>query len=153
MAYILMNYFSNLLVNFLQQVIELVDLDIGSAKSSRTSDLPEFGGLDPNTMFWERTMFVEGVIYKLKTVCTTGYEGKGLDVEFFKYLITNARMIERITICFDDCCTWKAAAATVCLLSLASASVNLSITLKPGKEYLAKVGGSFGDWISSLRLN
>ncbi|KAK7324459.1 hypothetical protein VNO77_28019 [Canavalia gladiata] len=138
----------NLKIN--NKVIEHVKIAIGSEENhtSQAGHLPY-----PNTMFWERAMFGECVTYKLKTVHINGYKGKGLDMEFFRYLIMNGRMIKKITIWFDDDCTWIGAARTVCLLSLARASMSLSITLKPGKDYMAKVGGSLGNWVSSLKLN
>ncbi|KAJ1436929.1 Leucine-rich repeat domain superfamily [Sesbania bispinosa] len=42
--------------------------------------------------------------------------------------------------------------ATVCFPSYPKASTNLSIILKPGKKYMERVGGSFEEWVSTLRL-
>lgn len=106
----------------------------------------------PNSFFWHRRELCECITHQMKTVCITGYKGKDLEVEFVKYIITNAGTMQRITIWFVDDCTWEEATATVCLLSYPKASANLSITLKPGMEYLAKVGGSFENWISTLRV-
>jgi hypothetical protein len=135
---------------FFQQVIDNVETNyIGS--SNLSLDAPIL--LYPNTMFWEMTPFGKSVSNKLKKVHITGYKGKGLDMEFFKCLIRNGRNINSITICFDDNCTWKGAVGTLCLRSLTRASENVCITLKPRKEYMARVGGSMGTWISSLKLN
>lgn len=101
-------------------------------------------------LFWQRREPCECINNQLKTLCIRGYTGKALEVEFVKYIITNAETMKRITIWFVDNCTWEEAIATLCLLSFPKASATLSITLKPGKEYLAKVGGSFEMWISTL---
>ncbi|KAJ1437915.1 F-box-like domain superfamily [Sesbania bispinosa] len=77
---------------------------------------------------------------------------KELEVEFVKYIITNAGAMERITIWFADVCLWDEVIATACLLSYPKASTNLSIILKPGKKYMESVGGSFEEWVSTLRL-
>ena len=88
---------------------------------------------------------------KLKRVHIKGFKGKELEVGFVKYLITMSTWMENITISFDDECAWQDATATACLLSYPKSSANLSITLEPGKDYLASVGGSFQTWISTLQ--
>ncbi|KAJ1403664.1 FBD protein [Sesbania bispinosa] len=60
--------------------------------------------------------------------------------------------MERITIWFANVCLWDEVIATVCLLSYPKATTNLSIILKPRKKCMERVGGSFEEWVSSLRL-
>lgn len=88
--------------------------------------------------------------HSLKSLCIKGYTGKGYEIEFVKCIITNARDIETITLWFVDDCSWDEAIATQILLSFPKASSKLFIDLKPGTEYIRKVGGSFQMWIRTL---
>ncbi|KAJ1406668.1 Leucine-rich repeat domain superfamily [Sesbania bispinosa] len=106
----------------------------------------------PKMLFWQRRELCECINHQLKTLYIKGFTGKEFEVEFVKYIITNAGAMERITIWFADVCLWDEVIATVCLLSYPNASTKLSIILKPGKKYMERIGGSFEEWVSSLRL-
>ncbi|KAJ1403665.1 F-box-like domain superfamily [Sesbania bispinosa] len=106
----------------------------------------------PKLLFWQRRELCECINHQLKTLHIKGFTGKEFEVEFVKYIITNAEAMERITVWFADVCFWEEVIATVCLLSYPKASANLSIILKPGTKYLERVGGGFEEWLSTLRL-
>ncbi|KAJ1388089.1 F-box-like domain superfamily [Sesbania bispinosa] len=104
----------------------------------------------PKLLFWQRRELCECINHK--TLYLKGFTGKEFEVEFVKYIITNAGAMERITIWFADVCLWDEVIATVCLLSYPKASTNLSIILKPGKKNMERVGGRFEEWVSTLRV-
>ncbi|KAJ1427435.1 F-box-like domain superfamily [Sesbania bispinosa] len=104
----------------------------------------------PELLFWQRREVCECINHKLKTLYIREFTGKELEVEFVKYIITNAGTMKRIFIWFADDCLWVEVVATLCLLSYPKASANLSITLKPGMKYNERVGGSFEKWVSTL---
>ena len=80
----------------------------------------------PTSMFWERRQLCNCIHQKLKYVNIKGFTGKAQVAEFAKYLITRAKMLNKITIvCLND--SMKVATD---LLSLPKASTNLSINLK-----------------------
>ncbi|KAJ1378962.1 F-box-like domain superfamily [Sesbania bispinosa] len=106
----------------------------------------------PKLLFWQIRELCECINHQLKTLYLKGFTGKEFEVEFVKYIITNAGAMERITIWFVDVCLWDEVITTMCLLSYPKASTNLSIILKPGKKYMERVGGSFEEWVSTLRL-
>ncbi|XP_027342969.1 putative F-box protein At1g67390 [Abrus precatorius] len=105
----------------------------------------------PKRLYWKRRELCECVENQLKTLCIRGFSGKGLEVEFLKYIITTSETIQKITVWFIDNCSWAEATETLCLLSFQKASKNLSIAINPGPSYMANVNGSFEQWVLSLR--
>lgn len=102
-----------------------------------------------NSMFWE-SRICDWISKGMKTICIKGFKGKALELKFVKYVITRAIMIEKIILCFDYDNTREGTTAPTTLLSLVKASTNVSITFKPGKVYISKVGGIMEDRVSSL---
>ncbi|RDY00230.1 F-box protein, partial [Mucuna pruriens] len=81
----------------------------------------------PNSIFWERPEILYNCInQKLKYAIIRGFTGKEQEVKFAKHLITNANVMERMSIICDSSIVDEASN----LLSLPRASVYLCITLK-----------------------
>ncbi|KAJ1410203.1 Leucine-rich repeat domain superfamily [Sesbania bispinosa] len=117
---------------------DLANHNVGAYDQNEDDCLPF-----PKILFWQRRELCESINHQLKTLYLKGFTGKEFEVEFVKYIITNAGAMEWITIWFVDVCLWDEVIATVCLLSYPKASTNLFIILKPGKKYMERVGGSF----------
>ena len=105
----------------------------------------------PGGLFWLKREPCRCVSHNLKNVCIKGYKGGELEFEFVKYLILNGGFMDNITIWFLNDCSWDEVVATACLRSYPKLSPKLSIDLKPGIEYIRKNGGSFDEWVRTLK--
>ncbi|KAH7859813.1 hypothetical protein Vadar_005782 [Vaccinium darrowii] len=105
----------------------------------------------PQHMFWERKEVVDSVTHQLRVIRIIGFRGKDLETSFASHLIRYATVMEELVIQCDDNCSREGAIATMGLLSLPRASINVRIVLKPGKAYVAKVGDHFGNWVLTLK--
>ncbi|KAJ7981939.1 F-box protein [Quillaja saponaria] len=88
----------------------------------------------PKSKFWERRELCDCVTHKLKSVCIRGFEWKKQELEFVKYLITGATLMERLTIICASGCSSEIVTATRDLLSLPRASIAVSIEVKTGSK-------------------
>ncbi|KAF8410979.1 hypothetical protein HHK36_003517 [Tetracentron sinense] len=89
--------------------------------------LPHF-----ETTYWDKGELFDSLSHHLRRVWIRGFRGHLHEMEFVKHLITKAPMIKRIMIQCHDKCSRDRAIATMDLLSIPRASIDVSIVLKPG---------------------
>ncbi|WRX28597.1 F-box domain - like 10 [Theobroma cacao] len=92
------------------------------------------------------------IMHSLNVVSINGFNGKERQLEFVRCLITKATVMKRMNICFIDSCSREGADATLELLLLPRSSINVSIVLKPGPEFVSsRNNANFETWISTLK--
>ncbi|KAJ7948840.1 F-box domain-containing protein/FBD domain-containing protein [Quillaja saponaria] len=101
----------------------------------------------PNILFWEKREYYDCVTHKLEFVCIIGFSGQVQEMEFAKHLITRGTKIKKLTIFFDDKCSFEGENTGLSLLSVPRASLDICIEFKPGKERASRKAGDPDDWI------
>ncbi|XP_077227583.1 F-box/FBD/LRR-repeat protein At1g13570-like [Tasmannia lanceolata] len=128
--------------------LHLQELDI---RMERQYSLPEpfySQGYMVYDELWQKEDSHDCVAFHLKIVRLRGFRGEYIQLEFARYLITNATMLKKMIIWCHDDCSKRGAEATRGLLSAPRASLDVHIVLEPGPRYLA---GDFEAWESTLR--
>ncbi|KAE9457960.1 hypothetical protein C3L33_10138, partial [Rhododendron williamsianum] len=105
----------------------------------------------PQHMFWALKERFDSISRQLRVVRIIGFRGKDLEISFVSYLIINATVMDELVIQCNNDCSRAGAIATMGLLSVPRASIDVRIVLKPGDDYLAKVGDDFGNWVLTLK--
>ncbi|KAK6229188.1 hypothetical protein SCA6_018139 [Theobroma cacao] len=106
----------------------------------------------PESKLWGKRELCDCITHSLNVVSINGFNGKQRQLEFVRHLIIKATVMKRMTICFDDSCSREGAEATLKLLLLPRSSINVSIVLKPGPEFVStRNGANFETWISTLK--
>ncbi|KAJ7948843.1 F-box protein [Quillaja saponaria] len=130
------NYLRNLEIT--ERVIKEKEAEYTSSKGCR---LPY-----PKSKFWERRELCDCVTHKLKSVCIRDFKGEKQELEFGKYLITRASVMERFTIFCARDCSVEGVTATRNLLSLPRASFGVSIEVKTEEAFPLEDDRSLRGW-------
>lgn len=102
-------------------------------------------------MFWALKERFDSISQQLRVIRIIGFRGKDLEISFVSYLIVNATGMDELVIQCNNDCSRAGAIATMGLLSVPRASIDVRIVLKPGDDYLTKVGDDFGNWVLTLK--
>ncbi|KAK9269715.1 hypothetical protein L1049_001493 [Liquidambar formosana] len=131
----------------LQKLYITIEVDNDAELDPADSPLPY-----PEFAFWDKRELYDSISHKLRVVWIIGFRGKEREIRFVSYLISKAPMMETLVISCDDVWSREGAIATKGLLSLPRASLDVSIVLRPGKNYVANdVSDDFENWISTLK--
>ncbi|OIS99006.1 hypothetical protein A4A49_62643, partial [Nicotiana attenuata] len=79
--------------------------------------------------FWESKELVDCLTHHLRLVRISGFTGKEREIRLVINIIKNASVLQKLEIQCSDGCLTLGAAATLGLLSVPRASVNVSIVL------------------------
>ncbi|EOY13625.1 F-box and Leucine Rich Repeat domains containing protein [Theobroma cacao] len=134
--------------------LELNILNMDSKLKGATSDhgTQNYSLPYSESMLWDKGELCDYIMHSLNVVSINGFNGKERQLEFVRCLITKATVMKRMNICFIDSCSREGADATLELLLLPRCSINVSIVLKPGPEFVSsRNNANFETWISTLK--
>ncbi|KAK6229191.1 hypothetical protein SCA6_018142 [Theobroma cacao] len=134
--------------------LELNILNMDSKLKGATSDhgTQNYSLPYSESMLWDKGELCDYIMHSLNVVSINGFNGKERQLEFVRCLITKATVMKRMNICFIDSCSREGADATLELLLLPRSSINVSIVLKPGPEFVSsRNNANFETWISTLK--
>ncbi|MCD7468597.1 hypothetical protein HAX54_006961 [Datura stramonium] len=120
----------NIVLSFIFRVwSHLQKLDITN-KVDDTSTLNSEPDLLPQeNMFWEKKELSDSFTHHLRFVKIRGFTGEEREIRLVNHVIRNASVLEKLVIQCSDFVSTQGAAATLRLLSVPRASINVSIVL------------------------